>query len=85
MRIAILEDDSDQLALLKRWLAEDGHDVHGYTSGRDAMKYAGRESFDLFVLEGESPLAREPRDVEEFTGEDIIKALADADQLAKVA
>ena len=29
MRIAILGDDPDQLALLQRCLAEDGHDVHG--------------------------------------------------------
>lgn len=55
MRVAILEDDPDQLALLKRWLADDGHDVHGYLSGREAMKYAGRESFDLFVLDWQVP------------------------------
>ena len=40
MRIAILEDDPDQLALLRRWTAEDGHDVHAYLSGREAMKQA---------------------------------------------
>jgi hypothetical protein len=28
VRVAILEDDPDQLALLRRWLDEDGHDVH---------------------------------------------------------
>ncbi len=55
MRIAILEDDSDQLALLKRWLADDGHDVHGYLGGREVMKHAGRESFDLFVLDWQVP------------------------------
>jgi DNA-binding response OmpR family regulator len=55
MRISILEDDPDQLALLKRWLSDDGHDVHGYTTGRDAMKHAGRESFDLFVLDWQVP------------------------------
>ena len=55
MRISILEDDPDQLALLKRWLAEDGHDVHGYVAGREAMKHAGRESFDLFVLDWQVP------------------------------
>ena len=33
MRIAILEDDPDQLALLKRWVAADGHDVHGWSLG----------------------------------------------------
>ena len=55
MRIAILEDDPDQLALLRRWTAEDGHDVHAYISGREAMKQAGRESFDLFMLDWQVP------------------------------
>jgi len=55
LRIAILEDDPDQLTLLKRWLVEDGHDVHGYLAGREAIKHAGRESFDLFVLDWQVP------------------------------
>ena len=55
MRIAILEDDPDQLALLRRWIGEDGHDVHAYQSGREAMKQAGRESFDLFMLDWQVP------------------------------
>src|SRR2546423_15082149 len=55
VRIAILEDDPDQLALLKRWITDDGHDVHPYLSGREAMKYAGRESFDLFMLDWQGP------------------------------
>ena len=50
MRISILEDDPDQLALLKRWLTEDGHDVHGFLSGREAMNQAGRDSFYLFLI-----------------------------------
>src|SRR4051812_38334695 len=55
VRIAILEDDPDQLALLKRWVTEDGHDVHAYMSGRELMKQAARESFDLFVLDWQVP------------------------------
>src|ERR671937_1274170 len=55
MRIAILEDDPDQLALLRRWITDDGHDVHAYQSDREAMKYAGRESFDLFMLDWQVP------------------------------
>jgi DNA-binding response OmpR family regulator len=55
LRIAILEDDPDQLALLKRWVGEDGHDVHAWLSGREAMKQAGRESFDLFMLDWQVP------------------------------
>jgi hypothetical protein len=45
----------DQLGLLQRWLAQDGHDVHGYLSGREAMMRATRESFDLFVLDWQVP------------------------------
>ena len=55
MRIAILEDDPDQLALLERWLADAGHDVHPYQSGRETMRHAGRESFDIFVLDWQVP------------------------------
>jgi two-component system response regulator RegX3 len=55
LRIAILEDDPDQLALLKRWLVQDGHDAHGFLSGRDLMMRSSRESFDLFVLDWQVP------------------------------
>lgn len=55
MRIAVLEDDPDQLALLKLWLTADGHDVHGFLRGRDIVTRAGRESFDLFVLDWQVP------------------------------
>jgi len=55
LRIAILEDDPDQLALLSRWLANAGHQVHGYLRGNDVLKNAARESFDLFVLDWEGP------------------------------
>lgn len=55
MRIAILEDDPDQLTLLRRWISEVDHDVHGFATGRECMKLAGRESFDLFVLDWQVP------------------------------
>ncbi len=55
MRIAILEDDPDQLALIERWLGAAGHDVHAFTSGRDTMRNAGRESFDIYVLDWQVP------------------------------
>jgi len=55
LRIAILEDDPDQLALLTRWLSIAGHSVHGYLLGNEVLKFAGRESFDLFVLDWEVP------------------------------
>lgn len=55
MRIAILEDDPDQLTLLRRWLGDDGHDVHPFSKGRDVVRHAGRESFDLYVLDWQVP------------------------------
>ena len=64
MRIAILEDDPDQLALLRRWLGDAGHDVHGYQAGRETMKHAGRESFDLYVLDWQVP---------DVTGDEVLK------------
>lgn len=51
MRLALLEDDLDQSAALQQWLEEAGHDVHAYARARDLMRDAGRESFDLFLLD----------------------------------
>ena len=55
MRVAILEDDPDQLALLRRWVVAAGHDVHGYLCGREAIRDAARESYDLWVLDWQVP------------------------------
>lgn len=66
MRIAILEDDPDQLALIKRWVNDDGHDVHAFLDGRETMKQAGRESFDLFILDWQVP---------DVSGADVLKWL----------
>lgn len=55
MRIAILEDDPDQLALYSRWIESGGHQVYGYLSGTAILKDAMRENFDLFVLDWEVP------------------------------
>jgi two-component system response regulator RegX3 len=66
VRIAILEDDPDQLALIKRWVGEDGHDVHAFLESRECMKQAGRESFDLFILDWQVP---------EISGAEVLKWL----------
>ncbi len=55
MRIAILEDDPDQLALLTRFLSDRGHELHGYLSGREIMRESARESFDLYLLDWQVP------------------------------
>lgn len=51
LRVAILEDDPDQLALERRWLEAGGHVCHGFLRGAELVKQAGRESFDVYVLD----------------------------------
>lgn len=51
MRIALLEDDSDQAALVKLWLAEAGHDAVHYTTGEALLGEVRHGRFDLAVLD----------------------------------
>jgi len=69
MRIAILEDDPDQLALLKQFLSDRGHDLHGYLWGREIMREAARESFDLYVLDWQVP---------DVSGIDVLRWIRDS-------
>lgn len=51
VRLAILEDDSVQNDTLADWLRQAGHDVHGFVDPREFMRVAGRESFDLTLID----------------------------------
>ena len=64
MRIAILEDDADQAALIKSHLVSAGHDCYLFEAGRALIHAAGRESFDLFVLDWQVP---------DLSGEEVLK------------
>ncbi len=64
MRIAILEDEPSQAALIQSWLAAAGHDCHVYGNGRELIARAARESFDLFVLDWQVP---------EISGEEVLR------------
>jgi DNA-binding response OmpR family regulator len=64
MRIAILEDDADQAALLQQTLGASGHDCHLFASGKALVKEAGRESYDLFVLDWQLP---------DLSGEEVLR------------
>ncbi|HRQ56588.1 MAG TPA: response regulator transcription factor [Azoarcus taiwanensis] len=55
MRLGCLEDDTDTREAVRSWLEAAGHDVHVFASGRDFMRTAARESFDLFVLDSNLP------------------------------
>jgi DNA-binding response OmpR family regulator len=64
MRLAILEDDADQAGLLQQALSAVGHDCQMFTSGKALIKEAGRESYDLFLLDWQVP---------DLSGEDVLR------------
>jgi DNA-binding response OmpR family regulator len=55
MRIALLEDDSEQAATVARWLTDGGHVCHSYLRGADLIRDTSHESFDLLMLDWEVP------------------------------
>lgn len=55
MRIALLEDDQDQADLVCTWLKVAGHSCHAYALGKDLLRAAQRETFDMFLLDWEVP------------------------------
>ena len=55
MRIALLEDDADQAELICAWLRAAGHSCHAFALGKDLLREAQRETFDLFLLDWEVP------------------------------
>ncbi|TAK91600.1 MAG: response regulator transcription factor [Burkholderiaceae bacterium] len=55
MRIAILDDDKTQLALVSTCLISAGHHCHTFTQGKELLHHLRRESFDLLVLDWQVP------------------------------
>ena len=55
MRIALLEDEQDQADLVCAWMKAAGHSCHVYVLGKDLVREAQRETFDLFLLDWEVP------------------------------
>ncbi len=51
MRIAILEDDVDQLRAIDALLTSAGHQVHAFTRGRALLSSLAVDSYDLLVLD----------------------------------
>jgi DNA-binding response OmpR family regulator len=91
MRIAYLEDDADQAALVRTWLEAGGHTCHPFDRGHALLRSLAHESFDLYLLDWELPdadgievlgeiRARAPRAPVIFTtardrDEDIVRVL----------
>lgn len=55
MRIAYLEDDTDQAALIRRWLEAAGHVCHHFDRGHALQRSLAHESFDVFLLDWHLP------------------------------
>lgn len=51
MRIALLEDDSYQAELVRKWLAVAEHDCRHFSTGRAFLKGVLHETYDLAVLD----------------------------------
>lgn len=51
MRIALVEDDHDQIELMSLWLESMGNDVISYKDGANFIQSVAKESFDLIVLD----------------------------------
>jgi DNA-binding response OmpR family regulator len=55
MRIAYLEDDAEQAALIRRWLEGAGHVCHHFDRGHALRRSLAQESFDLYLLDWHLP------------------------------
>ncbi len=73
MRIALLEDDVDVGAAMQQWLEAASHSVHHFVSGKAIVREAGRESFDLFLLDWHVP---------DLSGADVLKWLRETQKSA---
>lgn len=51
MRIALVEDDIDQVRLIKMWLENAGHHCDHFEDGGGFVKSASRDSFDCVILD----------------------------------
>ncbi len=71
MRIALLEDDVDIGSAMVQWLESAGHTIHHFVSGKAIVREAGRESYDLFVLDWHVP---------DLSGEEVLKWLREKQQ-----
>ena len=66
MRIALLEDDTDQAAFVQALLERAGHTVHLFASGRALAADLSRESYDLLILDWQVP---------DLSGYQVLRAL----------
>ncbi|MDF3840045.1 response regulator transcription factor [Cupriavidus basilensis] len=51
MYTAVLEDDTDQLDLIRLWLGQGGHQAKGFSTGSEFIAGISRERFDLLIID----------------------------------
>lgn len=51
LKIALLEDDPDQLVLMQRWLQQEGHECSAYSHGDKFVEMVKRDTYDLLLLD----------------------------------
>jgi two-component system response regulator RegX3 len=66
MRIALLEDDRDQAALVEMWLADASFDIASYPTGEAFLGAIRQERYDLYILDWLLP---------GVTGLDVLRSL----------
>jgi len=65
-RIAVLEDDPSQGALLEHWIKGAGYICHLFSRGQDILEAVLPDTFDLAVLDWQVP---------DLSGEEVLKAI----------
>lgn len=66
MRIAFLEDDPAQMALVSSWISEAGHDYTHFQYAKKFLQSIQRETYDLAILDWELP---------DMLGDEIIRTV----------
>lgn len=51
MRVALLEDDHDQVRLIQNWLEEEGNSCVAFNSGKEFIRTLKNESYDALILD----------------------------------
>lgn len=51
MRIALLEDDPSQAALIRMWLQDAEHDCQVFEQGKQLIRELGRDTYDVLILD----------------------------------
>ncbi len=81
MRVAILEDDPDQAALLGQWLMHAEHTVEHHADAASFLRAVRRDSFDLYLLDWVLPdlsgievLKKLRKEIGDFTSTIIVTA-----------